>query len=47
MLSPRLLQVLRRYWCATRPPDYLFPSWRKDKHLSTKRLADSRYTALS
>jgi len=38
MLSPRLLQVLRRYWCATRPADYLFPSWRKDKHLSTTSL---------
>ena len=38
MLSPRLLQVLRRYWCATRPADYLFPSWRKDKHLSTPSL---------
>jgi integrase/recombinase XerD len=38
MLSPRLLQVLRRYWCATRPPDFLFPSWRKDRHLSTTSL---------
>jgi integrase/recombinase XerD len=38
MLSPRLLQVLRRYWCATRPPEYLFPSWRKDRHLSTTSL---------
>lgn len=38
MLSPRLLHVLRRYWCATRPPDYLFPSWRKDRHLSSTSL---------
>jgi site-specific recombinase XerD len=38
MLSPRLLQVLRRYWCAARPPHYLFPSWRKDRHLSTTSL---------
>jgi integrase len=26
MLSPRLLDVLRRYWRAVRPPEYLFPS---------------------
>jgi site-specific recombinase XerD len=38
MLSPRLLQVLRRYWCATHPADYLFPSWRKHYHLSTTSL---------
>jgi len=38
MLSPRLLQVLRRYYSATHPTDYLFPSWRKDHHLSTTSL---------
>jgi integrase/recombinase XerD len=38
MLSPRLLQVLRRYWYVLRPPDYLFPSWRKAQHLSTTAL---------
>lgn len=38
MLSPRLLDVLRRYWLATRPQDYLFPSWREDRHLSTATL---------
>jgi site-specific recombinase XerD len=40
MLSPRLLQVLRRYWRTTRPPHdhYLFPSWRKDQHLCTSSL---------
>jgi integrase/recombinase XerD len=39
MLSPRLLDVLRRYFRAIRPPgDYLFPSWRKDHHLSTESL---------
>jgi len=26
MLSPRLLEVLRRYWRTTRPAGYLFPS---------------------
>jgi integrase/recombinase XerD len=35
MLSPRLLEVLRRYYRAVRPQgDYLFPSWKKDHHLS-------------
>ena len=38
MLSPRLLDVLRRYYRATRPPDYLFPSWRQDRHLSSTSL---------
>ena len=33
MLSPRLLDVLRRYWRAHRCTDWLFPSWRKDRHL--------------
>ena len=39
MLSPRLLQVLRRYFQAAFPPksfqpaDYLFPSWRRNRHL--------------
>jgi len=39
MLSLRLLQVLRRYWKASglqkaAPPDqYLFPSWRANRHL--------------
>jgi len=39
MLSPRLLDVLRRYWRATRPTGYLFPSWRRDRHLSTTALS--------
>jgi site-specific recombinase XerD len=34
MLSERLLHVLRRYWVAARPTDYLFPSWRAGQHLS-------------
>lgn len=38
MLSPRLLEVLRRYWKAARPAGYLFPSWRKDGHLSEATL---------
>jgi site-specific recombinase XerD len=39
MLSPRLLEVLRRYYRAARPQgDFLFPSWRKDHHLCTASL---------
>jgi integrase/recombinase XerD len=39
MLSPRLLEVLRRYYRATRPQgSYLFPSWRKEQHLCTTSL---------
>ena len=38
MLSPRLPQVLRRYWLATRPPGYLFPSWRSERHLGQTSL---------
>ncbi len=38
MLSPRLLQVLRVYWRAARPQDYLFPSWRPGRHLNASAL---------
>jgi integrase/recombinase XerD len=38
MLSPRLLDVLRRYYRATRPADYLFPSWKQNRHLSSTSL---------
>jgi site-specific recombinase XerD len=46
MLSPRLLQVLRRYYCALHPErrgpadpaEYLFPSWRKEHHMCTTSL---------
>jgi len=38
MLSERLLDVLRRYWRAVRPDDYLFPSWRKDRHMTAAAL---------
>ena len=42
MLSPRLLQVLRRYCRATLsyplPDDFLFPSWRKEHHLNQTSL---------
>jgi site-specific recombinase XerD len=38
MLSPRLLDVLRRYWRAFPSDDYLFPSWRNNRHMSTASL---------
>jgi integrase/recombinase XerD len=38
MLSPRLLQVLRRYWMAFRPSLYLFPSWRQNRHMCAASL---------
>jgi site-specific recombinase XerD len=34
MLSPRLREVLRSYFRAARPTDWMFPSWRPDRHLS-------------
>jgi len=39
MLSPRLLAVLRSYWRAARPKDYLFPTWREGRHMSSSALA--------
>ena len=38
MLSPRLLEVLRRYWRSYRPYPYLFPSWRANHHMSAGSL---------
>jgi len=43
MLSGRLLEVLRRYWriChpgTGKPEDYLFPSWRANRHMSAPSL---------
>jgi site-specific recombinase XerD len=34
MLSPRLLIVLRTWWKAARPAEWLFPSWRTGRHIS-------------
>jgi len=33
MLSPRLLDVLRTWWRAERPKDWLFPGWRTGQHM--------------
>ena len=37
-LSDRLHMVLRRYYKALRPEEYLFPSWKKDRHMSAGSL---------
>jgi len=41
MLSPRLLAVLRRYWRAARPREWMFPSWRGNRHLSPESLSQA------
>jgi integrase/recombinase XerD len=42
MLSPRLLAVLRRYFRALRPRgDWMFPSWRGNRHLSSTSLSQA------
>lgn len=38
MLSPHLLELLRAYWRAARPSDWLFPGQRPGTHLTTKRI---------
>jgi integrase/recombinase XerD len=38
MLSERLLKVLRIWWRAARPEGYLFPGWRRGKHMSSESL---------
>jgi len=45
MLSPRLLEVLRVYWRAARPNDYLFPSWRKGRHINAGALQQACHDA--
>jgi len=41
ILSPRLLAVLRVYWRATQPGNWLFPSWHDCKHLSMTSLSQA------
>ena len=41
MLSPRLLAVLRCYWRAARPKDYLFPSWREKRHITSGAISQA------
>jgi integrase/recombinase XerD len=41
MLSPRLLAVLRVYWRAARPRNWLFPSWRQERHLTSNAVSQA------
>jgi site-specific recombinase XerD len=42
MLSPRLLGVLRAYYRAARPgQDWLFPSWRSGRHMTSSVLSQA------
>jgi len=41
ILSPRLLGLLRVYFRAARPTEWLFPSWHHCKHLSMTSLAQA------
>ncbi len=41
MLSERMLKVLRCYWRAARPQDWMFPSWRPNRHLSSESLSQA------
>jgi site-specific recombinase XerD len=47
ILSPRLLAVLRVYWRAARPRhhQWLFPSWRSDRHLTSSAVAQACHDA--
>src|ERR1017187_6282144 len=45
MLSPRLLAVLRAWWRAARPADWLFPGWRVNRHLSPGSLQSACHDA--
>src|SRR5690606_16211748 len=40
LLSPVLLDVLRHYWWAARPVDWLFPSRRPDRPVSVGRIQE-------
>jgi integrase/recombinase XerD len=41
LLSPRLLEVLRTWWRAARPMDWLFPGWRVNAHLTAASLQEA------
>jgi site-specific recombinase XerD len=45
MLSPRLLEVLRIWWRAARPMDWLFPGWRVNAHLTPASLQQACHDA--
>lgn len=41
MLSARMLKVLRCYYRAARPKEWMFPSWRENRHLTSSSLAQA------
>jgi integrase/recombinase XerD len=41
MLSDRLRDVLRCYFRAAQPLEWMFPSWRKDRHLTVTSLSQA------
>jgi site-specific recombinase XerD len=45
MLSPRLLQVLRAWYRAARPVEWLFPGWRVPAHLTPASLQQACHDA--
>jgi len=45
MLSPRLLEVLRTYWKAVRPHDFLFPGADPQRPISTASVRQACYRA--
>jgi integrase/recombinase XerD len=45
MLSPRLLEVLRRWWRAARPTHWLFPSGPAGRHLTPATLQEACHMA--
>ena len=45
MLSPRLLQVLRAWYRAARPADWLFPGWRVNRRLTPASLQSACHDA--
>jgi integrase/recombinase XerD len=46
MLSPKLLEILRSYWRAVRPKEWLFPGIRDDRPITKDAVADACQKAL-
>ena len=45
MLSPRLLEILRAWYRAARPTEWLFPGWRVHRHLTPASLQSACHDA--
>ena len=41
MLSPRLLEILRAWWCQERPKHWLFPGLIPDRHISKEAVEEA------